>query len=148
MGHLYAIWGMPLTFWIRAAWFVAMEIGVSSIPVSEVCTQFSDLDMTFSCHLALVLLRATRIYRGKLYSLFILQRFRYLEGSRRAPAEPQKVSGIEKYRIEDVVSCVVKLVQWLESRLCCVRDTEYNSSDARWPQSLQQQMNHCHGHDL
>ena len=95
---------------------------------------FSHLDMAGSCRLTLVLLRGTRVYWGKLYSLFFLQRFRHLEGSRRAPAEPQKVSGIERYRIEDIVSCVVKLGQWSESRLCCVQDREYNSSAAQQPQ--------------
>jgi len=29
--------GYAANFLIRAGWFIAMEIGVSSIPVSEVC---------------------------------------------------------------------------------------------------------------
>ncbi len=45
--------------------------------------------------LILVLLQGTPVYRGKLYSLFFLQRFRHLEGSRRTPAEPQEVLGLE-----------------------------------------------------
>jgi hypothetical protein len=62
--------------------------------------------------LTLVLLRGAPVYRGKLYSLFFLQRFRHLEGSRRTPAEPQEVLGLEVQdgRQKDVVSCVDKLV--------------------------------------
>ncbi len=45
--------------------------------------------------LILVLLQGTPVYRGKLYSLFFLQRFRHLEGSQRTPAEPQEVLGLE-----------------------------------------------------
>ena len=101
--------------WTRACWFIAMEIGVSSIPVSEVRTlSFLAQVMAGSRPFTLVLLRRTLVHWGELYSLFFLQRFRHLEGRRRALAEPQEVLGLEMHdrRIEDVVSCVHKKVHW------------------------------------
>jgi hypothetical protein len=64
--------------------------------VSEVRTlSFLTWIMAGSRLSTLVLLRRTRVNRGELHSLFFLQRFRHLEGSRRALAEPQKVLGLE-----------------------------------------------------
>jgi hypothetical protein len=80
--------------------------------------QFSHLTMAGSPHLTPVLLQATRISRGKLYSLFFLQRFRHLEGSRRASAEPQKVSGIEIQGVCRQSSAVVEnVVYGIENRI-------------------------------
>lgn len=90
-----------------------MEIGVSSIPVSEVCTlSFLAWIMAGLRLFTLVLLRRTLVHWGELHSLFFLQRFRHLEGRRRALTEPQEVLGLEMLdrRIEDVVSCVNKKV--------------------------------------
>jgi hypothetical protein len=79
--------------------------------------QIPHLDMASSPHLTLVLLRAARISRGKLYSFLFLQRLRHLEGGWRAPAEPQKASGIEIQDVCRQTSVVVENVVYrIENR--------------------------------
>ena len=72
--------------------------------------QIAHLDyyrLTSSFLITLVLLRRTRVNRGELHSLFFLQRFRHLEGSRRALAEPQKVLGLEMPNRRRRFLCIV-----------------------------------------
>jgi hypothetical protein len=71
-----------------------MEVGVSSIPVSEVRTENSPRQYSLTPFNS-VLLRRTRCYRGELHSFRILQRSRHAEGGWRTPAETQKILSIE-----------------------------------------------------
>ena len=72
-----------------------MEIGVSSIPVSEVRTDGLPICAHRLTTFEQVLLRRTYDSGGELHPLCILQRSGHVEGSWGAPAEPQEVFGIE-----------------------------------------------------
>ena len=80
-----------LTRYARACWFIAMEIGVSSIPVSEVRCPVAQMDSAVHTCSHLVLLRGTHFYRGELCSLRLLQGHRYPEARGRAAAEVKTV---------------------------------------------------------
>jgi hypothetical protein len=71
-----------------------MEVGVSSIPVSEVRTENSPHQYPLTPFNS-VLLRRTRFYRRELHSFRILQRPRHAEGGWRTPAEAQRILSIE-----------------------------------------------------
>jgi hypothetical protein len=83
---------------------MAMEIGVSAIPVSEVRTDAFPARVQWLTTFGLVLLQRTHGSGGKLHPLCILQRPGHIEGSRGAPAEPQEVLGIEV--TNEVIYCI------------------------------------------